>query len=269
MKEGFVRRVFFKYAEGALKPLERYVSRIIRKRMRVGSGATPADVSEHLLRSLNVRTLYLQEKNPSFEDMRHKLNTEPGVIICNHPSHFEALAVLEMIKRKDVKGIVARNSVAASVFGEGNFITVDPTASRSEFERQIEEMRSYVRAGGLLVFFPSGGKERTKGEFVFKGGFGMFLKKVLEPTDMVYTCNVNVSDANALKKETLARTIGVVLGFSTERKPAFRQRTLRMDERYTTAAEWQSVLQSADSRKDENRALTEHYLSKFPSADKN
>ncbi|MBX9765201.1 hypothetical protein K2X83_01010, partial [Patescibacteria group bacterium] len=175
--------------------------------------------------------------------------------------------VLKIVQRKDVKGIVARNSVAASVFGEGNFLTVDPTVSRTEFERQTEEMRSFVRKGGLLVFFPSGGKERTKGEFLFKSGFGMLLKKVLEPSDMVYACNVNIFDANVLKRETLTRTLGVVLGLSTESKPAFREHTLRMDERYTRATEWQSALQSATSRADENRVLTKQYLSLFAFTD--
>ncbi|MBX9765105.1 hypothetical protein K2X83_00495, partial [Patescibacteria group bacterium] len=76
MKEGIVRRIFFKYAEGVLRPLERYISRIVKKRMRLGNDATPANVSEHLLKSLNVKSLYLQEKSSSFADLRHKLNTE-------------------------------------------------------------------------------------------------------------------------------------------------------------------------------------------------
>lgn len=198
-----------------------------------------------------------------FREMRERLRTEAGVIICNHPSHFETLAVLGMLERPDIKVVVSRYAVATPLFGEENFIVSNPSASREEFLATREEMKSHIEKGGLLVLFPTGGVERYSEEFLFKSGFSLLVRDVLRPTDMVYACYVNEADAKTLKKQTSARLLSAVAGFKRRGKTLFERRQLHLRERYTTADMWKSSLQGAVSRRDENRRLTELYSSLF------
>lgn len=264
MREKLTKRLFLG-AQKALKPLERALANVARRRMRIEHSADPAGIAKKILEGAGVEIIHEEraENGPALQEMRKKLSTEPGVIICNHPSHFETLAVLEMLKRPDIKVVVSRYAVATPLFGEENFIVSNPSASREEFARAREEMKSHIEKGGLLVLFPTGGAERYSEEFLFKSGFSLLVRDILRPTDMVYACHADEVEAKSLKKQTSMRLLAALAGLKWQGKALFERRALHLRESYTTVDMWKSALIGADSRREENRRLTKLYSSLF------
>src|SRR6185295_477576 len=123
--------------------------------------------------------------------------TEPGVIICNHPSWGETPAILSVVNRENLKIMVAKKlydnlpvEVVDKYFFPNNN---DPLKSFGVFKR----IQDHISQGGVLLIYPSGGNEVKNGAD-FRGGFRVILQKFLKPDQMVYCFNVNSEDAASL-----------------------------------------------------------------------
>src|SRR5262249_39335639 len=82
---------------------------IIRAAAREISAKTlrmPSEVALEYLRKLNVEPQYLRQNIPEFATMRQRLNSEPGLVIANHPGVVDTALILSMIHRNDLKVLI-------------------------------------------------------------------------------------------------------------------------------------------------------------------
>src|SRR3989344_6290356 len=84
-----------------------FLSRTIEPLQKGGLDALRALIPSHLDNN-RVAPEFLQEENPQFQEMRKKLNTQSGIIICNHPVAFESSLILSVVTRNDLKIMVAK-----------------------------------------------------------------------------------------------------------------------------------------------------------------
>jgi hypothetical protein len=228
------------------------------------------DTLERYLEELNIDLIYESERdNPETEEMRRRLNTEAGVVICNHPGYFDVPAIMRPIKRKDIKILVSNFGMFSEAFGSENFIK----ASKNPIEllKQLKDIKKHIEAGGLLLIFPTAGSDSVNnGEghrsIKFKSGLRYLIDKALSPEDMVYSFNVNSDDiANIINEPgAIDRVDSVASGaFVGVNRNKFKDRkSIRVRESYSTAAEWKRVVAESD-REEVNEKLSEHYLEKF------
>ncbi len=213
------------------------------------------------LRSLNVGPTYLQQKNSNFAEMRRRLNSEPGVVISNHPGHLDTPVILNMLSRTDIKvlaGTSARTRLSP-ILGASNII--DATSDRSKLLGQFREVKSFIERGGLFLMYPAGGTE------TFQHGFRLLVDKILRPTDMVYACHVEADDITALADERKSRMVGavsnIVLPGNQDINAKKERKYIRVNEHYTQAEEWKKVLMKANDKKGADILLTEHFVQLF------
>ncbi len=257
MKERLSGRVWRDIASRAS-----WINSVIFKRLAVeaGSGgeASPKSIAEHMLQKMNVSVERTEKNNPDFPIWKKKLSEKPGIIICDHPLRIEVLAILSMVERSDVKAIASRLTVemAAPVFGKEYFIEVDPNASRSGVKESFNRAQSHIDSGGLLILFPGGSSQRDQNA-PFRSGFRNLIKRI-SPDAMVYACKADSGDVEGLRKGLLWRLASLAV-------PGLRpksEKRLRIEERYTEASWWQEAIRG-ESPAEDNRALTERYLSIF------
>jgi len=53
-----------------------------------------SEAGKYFLDRMNIEIDYKQKDNPEINDWRNKLNTEPGLVICNHPGYVEIPGIL-------------------------------------------------------------------------------------------------------------------------------------------------------------------------------
>lgn len=227
--------------------------------------STPHKAVERLPRQLNVEFDYLQHSygEDYFEGIRKRLNTEPGVIIANHPESLDVVSVMNMIERPDILAMVSPSGYKylAPIFGKRYFLetTDNPTVLREQF-RQID---AHIQSGGLFMLLPTGGDER-RGSFLFRDGFRLLVEKILRPSDMVYVAWTEPEDLAALRNERVSRTIGAlsefVIGGNTNLNSLKERKRIRVDEQYSKASEWQDAIKGQTSRIVKNKILTDHFL---------
>lgn len=214
------------------------------------------------LEQLDLNPSFLQENNPELNTMRSNLNSESGIIISNHPGWADTALILSVIKRDDVKIMMNKNyfnllptEVADKYFFPNE---KDPSKSIGIFKR----IQDHIKSGGVLLIYPSGGNEDKNGTS-FKDGFRVILRG-LEPTQMVYCFNINNEDTKKASKGHHSR-----IGFASEillpvlnYKKSKNPQTIRVDEAYTQAGDWQEASEGF-SKEDINVTLTKKYENMF------
>ncbi len=237
-----------------------------------GVKALPESMDQYL-KSLNIQPDYIIERNNSFEEQRHALNTEAGLAIANHPAGFiDVPMLLRVLNRPDFKAYVLDKVYNALVesfqtnFGEegkliitNKLLSNSPQQAKTNFKTALE----HIKNGGLLIMHPTAGEDRHSTEHIqFQPGFRLFLKH-LEPNNMVYSFCFNPQDIQdelkgpgdvALRFSGLASeqlTEGKI-NINRERKTA----VIRVDEKYSTVDEWQGYAQDDNS-------LTKHYWDQY------
>ncbi len=237
-----------------------------------GVEAIPESMDMYL-KSLNVQPEYVIEHNDNFKEQRQALNTEPGLIIANHPAGFiDVPMLLKVLHRPDFKVYVldkVYRALAESFetnFGEeGKQFVTDkllsnaPDQQRTNFRNAV----NHIKNGGALIIHPTAGEDRHSTEQIeFQPGFRAFLKH-LEPDNMVYSFCFNPNDIQQELKgqgDVALRFTGLASEQLTDDKFNInRQRNtavIRVDEQYSTAGEWK------DSAQDD-ASLTKHYWDQY------
>ena len=251
-----------KHAHEFVVNLVENAGRNLKARAEKGhSGLVFADACREFLKKTGYSIDYEQKNNPDFHDLRTKLNTEAGLVISNHPGLPDTFAVLSALERDDTL-ILANEKVAehgAKIFGEKYFVPAshDPHEAMKTFRRAI----GHISNGGLFVMFPSGSRKPE-----FKSGLAFILKHI-HLDDMVYCFNVNSSDVSSSVVSAKMRVVGAAVeaGVGGIKNPfkAFPQ-TVRVNEKYTNALEWQKLLpRKAGERKEVDEVLQRHYEEMF------
>jgi hypothetical protein len=225
------------------------------------------------LESLNVQPDYIIDHNANFAEHRTALNTKAGLAIANHPAGFiDVPMLLNILHRPDFKAYVLDKVYRAFVtafeknFGQegkelimNKLLTNSPTMAKTNFRTAI----THIKNGGLLVMHPTAGEDRhsTK-QIQFRPGFRLLLK-YLEPEHMVYSFCFNPHDMTTQLKghsDVALRFTGMAseqltnnrVNINRLRKPVI----IRVDERYSTATEWQNHAEN-------DLSLTEHYWAQY------
>lgn len=223
-----------------------------------------SNIARGALDRLNVLPDFVQVENSAqFADLRARLNKEPGVLISNHPNGLDALLILSLLERDDVLIFASApdNKNLEAIFGKGRFVAQGE--GPKDLQRALARIHKHIEDGGLFLIFPTGGLEED--DIEFKSGFQAVLRH-MRPTDMVYACNVDLKDAKTME-ERLPRGFAFIEAIFDDKTVKRRQEKempiqVRVDERYTTALEWQEAL--GDSRrKAGNLVLSEHYQDLF------
>ncbi len=214
------------------------------------------------LESTGVKPEFLQENDPGFAESRHRLNTEPGVIICNHPGTGEIPIILSALRREDLKIIVSDEQVYRHLppdIAEKYFLSAkkDYKTMRA-FLKGAEE---HIRNGGIFLIFP-----KLSRSVHFEKGFRSLLQK-LRPDDMIYCFNVNSSDAANFPKTLtdVGLSSELYLHPATSVNELRQPITMRTAEEYTKATDWQSAIADLPDSEEADIALTEKYEGMFAS----
>ena len=213
--------------------------------------------TKHLER-LGVVPEFVQENNPQFKNMRNKLNTEAGIIICNHPGWVETPAILSILHRDNLK-IMQNKTYYDLLPPEVAIRYFFPAEHGPSLRSVLNKIKAHIEGGGILLIYPSGGNEKKKGT-TFKSGLRGILA-LLKPDQMVYCFNINNEDAKEARP-------GVGLASELFLHPSFNinktgsPQRVRMNEAYTKASEWQSSIEGV-SKDDANQTLTKKYESMF------
>lgn len=218
-------------------------------------------VMDDYFQDLNIDVEYTQSHDPNFEEMRTKLNTEPGVIISNHPGKVDSAAIIKTIHRNDIKIIVTKNGFDTYLhkFGEQYFIPAKDENGASL--SALREAETHIKKGGVILIFPSG--RQDTGEVEFKDGL-TFLIQRMDPQNMVYSFHINeedVTDATSNEK-LIGLSSATFISPNININKLGKKGKLRVDEKYSSAKEWQEIMDSLD-RKTNTRKITEHYKEAF------
>jgi len=210
--------------------------------------------------------------DPEASDKMHKkLNTEAGLIISNHPGHFDYYAILNLLEREDIKIVVGKTGYKklAPIIGVDHLIQAKSSMSISEAKEFLKITKDHIENGGVVLLFPTGGKdnvEKENDDLKFESGLGTFLRKVLRPTDMVYSFNIDPKDIRSIVDEKIDRNVGIFTGIATKgliNTNSFKEKKqIHIQESYSQASEWQDIV-NATSNEDDNVALAEHFLNQF------
>ncbi len=224
---------------------------------------TPDGVAKEYLRLINVEPTYVKSNETNFAEMRERLNSEPGILISNHPGVADTPLLLQMLHRTDILSLAGGRMTKrlGAIFGEDKILprTNDP----KENLRQFRTIQRHVAGGGLFFLFPTGGEENP---FVFRDGFRVIVERILRPTDMVYSAWVDPSDIQIVRQDKNFRNIGAISSMliPNVKAPAMTEkRSVRVDEHYSQAAEWKEVLTKQKDDAVKNELLTQQYLQTF------
>lgn len=235
-----------------------------------GWGAVP-DLMERWIEAARVRLVYEQESNPEFAEVRRRLNTEPGVIIANHPGLIDIPAVLKVITRPDIKIVINADDYKrlGTLIGDTSHF-VEASTEVSKVRQNFDELTQHIARGGAVLIFPAGTRDtESRDRRQFKSGFRHLLETTLTPEHMVYAFHINRQDVWSVRDEKIPRQIGALgealLGKGANINRHKERKVIRVNEAYTQASEWQEVLSDKGSA-DDNRRLTAHFYEKFEQA---
>lgn len=222
------------------------------------------------MKALKIEPDYLQKAQPEFAEMRRRLNTESGIMMMNHPGLFDIYLVFATIERTDFKVMAQPNAYEffCALLGEDRVLVVktDPVGLKV----QARAIKDHISKGGLLLLQPTGGDDAVYNPasaegIKFKDGTRFIIKRVLAPTDMVYSFYINPEDIvkagrerispetsglEVRDKDRIISTVGIV-----ESAP------IQVDERYSTAEEWQKLVQN--DKAVANEVLAQHFVDQF------
>ena len=227
---------------------------VLKKRFDIGG--FPAVAAEQL-HAFNVQADYRLQDRPEFQEMRRRLNTEPGLIISNHPfAPIDGPIILNVLKRQDVQIVVKKGvqPLLARTFGEQYFLPAGKDT--------IKETQAHIARGGISLIFP-GGQGDADRNIHFRKGFGKIVEG-MAPDSMVYAFHMDMNF-----KQMDKRVPGAVSDIFTEgviNTNNFKDPLpVAIDERYTRAEEWQGVANRASERKWLQNDFNEYYKKIFKS----
>lgn len=212
----------------------------------------------------------LAETSPeTFEASRERLRTEPGLVICNHPGHFDSYIVLSQIDRDDIKIVVSERNYKDVESQFGDVPLIKATSDRSEGRQFFASISEHIQSGGLVLFYPTGGIDHIGNKdasIEFQRGFGGILKYCLRPTDMVYSFYVEPGNVRLAATGTPGRLSTAASAIAVPHVEMIRALTtpvtIATHERYATAREWQSIAKESNGLTREE-CLAKHFLSQF------
>ena len=217
---------------------------------------------------LHARPDYLHESDPAFELDRRRLNSEPGLIISNHPGPGDCPSVLNALDRRDLKFLVAEEAIKqeklSSIIPEDMILGATKDLGKLRLvKRAIIE---HIRSGGAVFYFPTG-MEKAQGKTSFASLFGALLREI--PVEsMVYAFKINAGDLRKVaSKGTFAARSSADFILPDFIKPITKlgePSVIHVDEKYTQGRYWlENFKQSGRPRTELNNVMTEYYEALF------
>ncbi len=239
------------------------------ERLRAEGTGAWKDFFGHILRSIHVEAEYTKDKTEGYEAMRTHLETEPGILIANHPSVLDMIVVLAGLERKDILIMLQRKrfDFFEDLFGKDNILRAPEGGG--EITEAIERASQHVQNGGLFIIFPSGGIEISTGEMRFNSGLRLLLSKV-DPDSMVYSYYIDPAISKTVKEDMMgaprdASDAPMMLAPELHVRPAQDGLVVKIDEAYSNAQEWQDII-TANKELDpirQNNLLQRNFEKKF------
>jgi 1-acyl-sn-glycerol-3-phosphate acyltransferase len=224
-------------------------------------------VGKKILETSKVKPEYLLSAKGQEElsSSRYKLNHEPGIIISNHPGYFDTFAILNVLDRSDVKIVVSSGNYRELSGRLGSEYFIEARDDFNGARSLLREVKEHVDNGGVVLIYPTGGKDATHNddpEFMFERGLSVILKKCLKPSDMVYSFYIEPEDIKNIASERVSRHkltfAAVALDLGVNINELKDEKTIRVDERYSTAETWQTMTEKEAD-------LEEYFLDQFKS----
>ncbi len=224
------------------------------------------DLQKKLFQEVNISVKELQRNSPDFAENRAKLNSEPGVIIANHPGGFDGSTILSLLSRDDILMMVNEAEVYKGTNVENNFILA-PHRTK-EIAETFTHIKKHIQGGGIFIIFPTAGSENYDGDFKFKSGFyNMLTDGTLKKDTMIYCFNIQGEGVTIPDEEKTKRFAYFAQHTTNENdegnKIPFSSIEISIDEQLTRGEEWLATL---EKNQDKNVALGEHYLEIFQNA---
>lgn len=202
---------------------------------------------EHVMDTNGIEPKYNEGDEKTLAEQREKLEIMPGMMIANHPGHFDTLIVLDILKKRiiergDVKFLVAGGpfyEFLAGLFGK------DLVLSTERSKDPIgESVKHITESDGLLMIYPTGGQNTE-----FQNGFKLICQRIPDDS-MIYAVQIDEHDLAMARNE-----------------PADDEKhSIQVYEVFTTADEWKIELADSEPA-EQNHRMTEYYQSKFAEAD--
>jgi hypothetical protein len=217
-------------------------------------------VTKHM-KNLGFVSKFITADQPDFEQMRRRLNTKPGVIICNHPGMSETPIILSVLEREDLKVMISKEVYAALPEEVAQKYFFSANEDPKNMAIVFRGINDHIKNGGVLLIYP-----KLRSSASFERGFRIILQKILKPEDMIYCFNVNTTDTSNLASRHPWIGIGSefflhpITNINTLREPI----TIRTDEAYTQAGEWQKAIEGVP-KNEADKTLTLKYESMFAS----
>lgn len=227
---------------------------------------SPEVFSQQYLNQIGVRPVFESQGDADFADNREKLRREGqgGLIISNHPtcSRADTFSILLASGRKDVSLVIkpGGDMRLKDFFPRDFFIQVSNEWSAQEITTALNTVVDKIHAGGLVIFYPSGGSENS-GRFRFYEGFNYILSK-LSPNTNVFSFHFNTDDAEKIKSKTqsskIKRAVSMISG-----KPLLPIQDLRINLKSKPVSDWLGVVKRNDLMKVDPQVFCEHYTAQF------
>ena len=201
----------------------------------------------------NVAPAYQRERDDGFSEMRNKLNSEAGIIISNHPGYMDVPAILRCIARDDIKIMVDKEGyeILRGLIGEKYIVPADRSV--------LSEVEAHIKNGGVFLIFPTG---EVGNNIAFRPGFTKLLES-LQPDNMIYSFYINPQDVETIESAYHGRSVGVAsalyLNSSVNINRLRETKAVAVDEKYSTAQEWQEAYSGTQKLKEKTALLTKHY----------
>lgn len=212
------------------------------------------DWADKYFRLWNIVPNYERQNDADFMELRKKLNTEAGVIISNHPGYVDFPAILKCIAREDIKIMVDKEGYEdlRKLIGDKYIVPA--------YGPSFPRMSAHIQNGGIVLLFPTGGDRGN--QIDFKPGFTALLDR-LKPDNMIYSFCVETRDVETIESAYHGRSAGVAsalyFGDQTNVNRLRETKSFSVDERYSTAREWQEAIASAKGPMEKTILATKHY----------
>lgn len=237
------------------------------EKLKSGGPIVWGEVSSKLTEYLNIEIDYYK----TTEEKRSRLNSEPGIVIANHPSSIDPCFIFPAIKRADVLVMMQRKRFPFLEKFLGTENILPAPAGAKEFKETLVKIKEHIASGGLFILFPSGGKEMATDEFHFQSGFAEILSE-MKPEDMVYSFYIDPKVGAKITSDLVgpprnSEDAPLLIAPELHVRPATEHLTVPVREEYSTAKEWQEIVSNEENgraaRIQRNDLFTQHYLEQF------
>ncbi len=219
-------------------------------------------VRKEALDMANISVRELKADSADFESNRAKLNSEPGIVIANHPGAFDSSAILSLLYRNDILMMVNDNEAYEGTPIENSFVKAPH--SQKEIQEVFDRIRKHIQNGGLFFMFPTAGHENEGGDFKFRSGLSYMLTDgTLKDDTMIYCFDIK-NGVGITSQEDIQKRVDYVVrkklypdAHDSVPVPA----EIILDERLTRGREWIEILKNEG--RDKNIVLGDHYLGLF------